>query len=159
MDKRTIIREIQTGLANELQSIVESAKAAHDAATNAESRAEDQHDTRGVEASYLAGAQAARVAEIHRLITVFKFFPIRDFTEKDLIGPGALVELELNNTRAFYFIVPQGGGLVVRVDGNAVQVITPQSPIGDALMARKVGDTIEIDSRAGTRKYKVISVG
>jgi hypothetical protein len=46
----------------ELQAVEEAALASHHAATHEESRSEDKHDTRSIEAGYLAGAQAQRVA-------------------------------------------------------------------------------------------------
>jgi transcription elongation GreA/GreB family factor len=162
MDKRRLVDTIQTHLAEELATLVQAAKAAHEAATHDESRAEDQHDTRGLEASYLAGAQAQRAAELQGLLLMWKYLPIREFGPEDVACPAALVELELEHgakkTRAFYFIAPQGGGLITRIDGQAVQVITPNSPIGEALMGKKEGDTVEVETRGATRSYRVISI-
>ena len=158
MDKRRIIQDIQAGLTEELRCLVEAAQAAYEAATHEESRQEDSHDTRSIEASYLAGAQATRAAELNRLITLFRFFPVRDLEAGAVACAGALVQLSCNGTLAFYFVVPQGGGLVTRVDGEAVQVITPLSPIGDALMGKKVGETVDVETRSGDRQYKVISI-
>src|SRR5581483_11142644 len=60
MDKRRLVETVQQHLAEELATLMQAAKAAHEAATHEESKAEDQHDTRGLEASYLAGSGAAR---------------------------------------------------------------------------------------------------
>ena len=158
MDKRRLVETIQTHLAEELATLVQAAKAAHEAATHEESRAEDAHDTRGIEASYLAGAQAQRAAELKSLILMWKFLPLRDFGPDDVACPAALVELEHGKTRAFYFIAPQGGGLVTRIDGQPVQVITPNSPMGEAILGKKAGDTVEIETRSSTRTYRVVSV-
>jgi transcription elongation GreA/GreB family factor len=162
MDKRRLVETIQAHLVEELATLVQAAKAAHEAATHEESRAEDAHDTRSVEASYLAGAQAQRAAELQSLLLMWKHLPIRNYGPKDVACPAALVELEFGHggkkTRAFYFIAPQGGGLVTRVDGAAVQVITPNSPMGEALMGKKEGETIEVEMRGGIRSYLVISV-
>jgi transcription elongation GreA/GreB family factor len=157
-DKRTIIKELLEGLAEEIEVIKKSALAAHEAATHEESRAEDSHDTRSIEASYLAGAQTARVAELQRLMQVLRFFPVLEYKTGDLIGPGALVELSCRGTRSFAFIVPQGGGLVARIEDCPVQVVTPQSPIGEALLGRKLGDLVEVETRTGSREYSVLSI-
>jgi transcription elongation GreA/GreB family factor len=158
MDKRRLVETIQAHLAEELATLVQAAKAAHEAATHEESKAEDQHDTRGLEASYLAGAQAQRAAELQSQLLMWKYLPIREFGPEDVACPAALVELEHGKTRAFYFIAPQGGGLVTRIDGQPVQVITPNSPMGEAIMGKKEGDTIEIETRSSTRTYKVVSI-
>jgi hypothetical protein len=77
------------------------------------------------------------------------------------------VELELKpvdggqstaGRRAFYFIVPSGGGLVMRVDGNPVQVITPNSPLGEVLMGRHAGDTVSVEAGGKPREYKIVSM-
>jgi transcription elongation GreA/GreB family factor len=158
MDKKKVIEQIQIYLAGELNTLLEASKAAHEAATHEESRPEDQYDTRGLEASYLAGAQAQRAAELKQLLIMYKFLPVRPFDSSDVIVPTALVEMEYNRTRAFYFVAPSGGGLITRIEGHAVQVITPQSPIGEALMGKKVGDVVEVEMRGGVREYRVISL-
>ncbi len=158
MNKRQLIDGILELLAQELGQMTRSAQAAYEEATHAESQAEDHHDTRGLEASYLAGAQAKRTSEIQRLIQIFKFFPLVQYKPKDFIGPGALIELEWNRHRSFYFLVPQGGGLSLPWNGKAIRLITPQAPLGEALLGRSVGNTIEVESGSILREYQIIGV-
>jgi len=96
--------------------------------------------------------------EIEKLLTMYRFLPVREFTDTDMICPSTLVELEFNGSRAFYFIVPRGGGLVTRIDGQPVQVITPQSPIGEALLGRRVGDVVRVSVRESFREYRILSI-
>lgn len=99
-----------------------------------------------------------RMAEIHRQLLMYRFLPAREYGADDVVCPTALVELELNGVQAFYFVVPQGGGLVTRVGGKAVQVITPQSPLGEALLGRKTGDSVEVEVSGKTRRYRVVGI-
>ena len=55
MNKSKILAAILEKLQSEIDALVRAAKSAHEAATHEESRAEDHHDTRGLEASYSAG--------------------------------------------------------------------------------------------------------
>jgi transcription elongation GreA/GreB family factor len=158
MQKKKVVEQVQAYLVEELAGLLEAAKAAHDAATHEEAKSEDKHDTRSIEAGYLAGAQAQRAADIQSLLTMYRFLPLREYTAEDVVCPAALVELELNGSKAFYFVAPQGGGLITNVDGKPVQVITPQSPIGEAILGRKVGDTFEVETRTQTREYKILSI-
>ena len=158
ISKKAVVEQVQAYLVEELDGILKAAKAAHDAATHEESKPEDQYDTRGLEASYLAGAQAQRAAELKQLLLMYRFLPLRELGKDDVACPTALVELEFGGKRAFYFIAPQGGGLVTRVEGQPVQVITPQSPMGEAVLGKRVGETVEVDIRDSTRSYKVISI-
>ena len=158
IQKSQILAAIVEKLNRELQTIEQSAQSALEAATHEESKAEDQHDTRGLEASYLARAQATRAAELNRLLLIFKLFPIREYTQADPIVPGALICLELNEKPSLYFLVTHGGGTLIEVNSQAIQLITPQSPLGDALLGKKQGDCVEIESRSGTREYQILSV-
>lgn len=158
MKKKDVIDQIQNYLANELANVVAAADAAREAATHEESKAEDAHDTRAIEAGYLAAGQAKRVDELKGQLLMYKFLPVREYGPEDVACPAALVELEHNSRVAFYFIAPKGGGLITEVDGKPVQVITPASPLGDALMGKRVGDIVEVESRGVLREYRVISI-
>jgi transcription elongation GreA/GreB family factor len=156
--KQQLIDQLVLRLNEEFSTLVQAAKAAHEAATHEESRAEDAHDTRGLEASYLAGAQAARAAELQKLIAMFRQLPIREFKPGEPIAIGALVELESLGKRSIHLIAPSGGGISVATDEGSVQVITPQAPLGDALIGRKTGDEVEIETQGRTREYEVIRI-
>lgn len=158
MNKKAVVAQIVEYLTEELAGVEKAAKSALDAATHEDNKAENEYDTRAIEAGYLAGAQAKRAEEIRQLLLMYKFLPLRDLTADDVACPAALVELEHNKTRAFYFIAPKGGGLVTRVDGNPVQVITPVSPMGEALLGKRVGDLVEVEMRNQVREYRVISI-
>lgn len=98
-----------------------------------------------------------RAEQARRQLLMYQFLPRRPFTSEDFICPGGLVGLELNRIRSFYFVVPSGGGLVTRISGQAVQVITPQSPLGEALLGKKVGDAVEVTVGGKPRTYRVVS--
>lgn len=105
-----------------------------------------------------AGA-GARATEIEKQLVMFRFLPLRDYSGPDEVAvPSALLELEYGGREAFYFLVPSGGGLVMRIDDRPVQVITPQSPLGTAVMGRKAGEEIEVEVGGGVRRYRVKSI-
>lgn len=165
--KVKIIDVILEKLTGELVILTKTAKAAHDAATHDESRAEDHHDTRGIEASYLAEAQGHRIRDLEHLITLFRNSPIRHFKPTDTIDIGALVELELLSSAKrepvkakslFYFLSNHGGGLSISVDGVTIQIITPQAPIGEALLDKRLNDHVEVEGQDTTREFVVKSV-
>ena len=161
MNKALLIEKLEAELRRELETLSQAALAAREAATHAESRAEDRHDTRGLEASYLAGAQAARVAEIERQIQILQQIPRGACAPGSKIDSGTLVELESAGNLSLCLLSPTGGGLAFTVDGMRVQVITPQSPLGEALLGSVKGETLELDPPAGggaPRVYRIVSV-
>jgi len=158
MDKHQLIAFLKSQMQADLELAIESARITLDAATNEESKPENKYDTRGLEASYLAGAQAKRVGEIEEVLYLFKQTQIRDFKPDEAISVMALVEVSLDDKISFVLIMPKGGGQVIQFDGKAVQVITTYSPLGRALIGLRSGDSAQIESGKGTRVYEVISV-
>lgn len=128
------------------------------AATGEESQPENEYDTRALEASYLAGAQAKRVLDIEAQLTVYKFFAVRDFTSDSGIGPSAVVGLDLDGKKSLVFLVPTSGGLNIEFDGKMIQVLSAKSPLGEALLGLHVGDFANVDRADRTLEYEIVSV-
>ena len=66
--KKALVATLVEKLDNELANMKRAAKDAREAATHEEAKPENDKDTRALEASYLAGAQAARVRELDALV-------------------------------------------------------------------------------------------
>jgi transcription elongation GreA/GreB family factor len=158
MNKKNLISAICGKLEEDLRALKEAALATYDAATNEESKPENEYDTRALEASYLAGAQAQRVVEIEELLYTYKTLPIRSFSPADGVASTALVELESKGKRSFVFIMSKGGGLKIKVDGTSVQTLTPGSPLGEALLGLHQGDTAVIEYKDDTQDFKIIQI-
>jgi transcription elongation GreA/GreB family factor len=157
-DKTQVVDRIREALREQLEVLMASARAARDGATHDDSRAEDKYDTRGLEASYLAGAQAGRAEELKRLLHVYDHLELKPHAKGQPARATSLVTLEHEGDRGLYFLAPEGRPLTVQLGARAVQVITPASPLGDAVLGKQVGDTVEIESRAGVREYEVIAI-
>jgi transcription elongation GreA/GreB family factor len=158
MDKKKLIKLIAEQLERDLAAARAAALATYEAATHEESKPENEYDTRGLEASYLAGAQSKRVAEIEELVYIYKDLQVRDFAADEAISSTALVEVELKGRRSFVFIMSKGGGLIMSIDGVAVQIVTPISPLGEALLGLKVGDTAIVENGDKVREYYILSI-
>ena len=158
MDKKRLISAILKRLEQDLDTAITAARAALDEATHPENKAENQYDTRGLEAGYLAGAQAERAAQIEEQILIYKHLEPKDFKETEPISSTALVEVELNNKKSFVFVMSKGGGLILEFEGQAIQVVTPNSPLGEAILGLKTGDLAMVEVGARTREYEILSV-
>ena len=159
VDKQKLISQIVAKLEGELLGLNQAVKTAYEAATHEENKAEDQHDTRGLEASYLAGAQAARAMELEQLLSFFRTYPAGELEPRISVGPGSLVELDRDGKRMLYFLVTQGGGTSVQIESRSVQVVSFRAPMGEALLGKKSGEEVELETPTGSREYTVISVG
>jgi transcription elongation GreA/GreB family factor len=158
MDKSALVKQIIAALSENLAALDKAARASHAEATHESSKAENKYDTRGLEAAYLAGGQARQARELADAIELYEKLPIRDFSKTDLIDLTALVELETNGERSFYFIGPKSGGLEIMFQRKEIMVITPQSPLGTALIGKKSGDRWTASLAGQTVKYRIISV-
>jgi hypothetical protein len=71
---------------------------------------------------------------------------------KDPIVQTALVGVRYeDDVEAVYFVAPTGGGERLTVEGTDVLALTPQSPLGEAIVGRRVGDEIELVVRGRKR--------
>jgi transcription elongation GreA/GreB family factor len=158
MNKQAIIQLISEKIASELEALKAAAIAAADAATGDESKQEDKHDTRATEASYLARGQAERVSALERELLAYRGFPLKSFGPADPIAVGALVKLKSGAHARWLLLTPQAGGLSVKVDGIEVQALSVTSPLGDALIAARVGDEVDIESPKESKTYEVLEI-
>jgi len=159
LDKKLLLKLFAAKIEQMRQLLTAAALEAHAAATHAESKAEDKYDTRGLEASYLAGAQANRALELERMSNVYRFIDLKDFGPDSPIAATAVVELQSEDgRRALYFLMPNGGGMSVDWEGKRVQSITPQSPMGEALLGKKQGDEISVVVAGRESDFEITSV-
>ena len=79
----------------------------------------------------------------------------RTLGPRDAIASGALVVVEDANRRPRYLIAPSGGGSVL---AGGVQVVTPASPLGRALLGKQVDDVVELQLAGRTRELEIVDV-
>lgn len=150
MNKTHIIQQVLQHLFKELEATQLAANNAHMAAIDDQSIAETQYDTVAIEAGYLAEGQSKRVAEIKESITLFEQFGAKELDSSPTIKMGSLVQLEKGiQNNEWLFIAPSAGGFRCDVIGNTngidnekVTVITPHSPMGQALIHKEVDDEV-----------------
>lgn len=158
MDKSRIFLSIVSRLEEELKMLEIASKAAKDAATNEESKPENEYDTFALEASYLAGAQMQRVSETQRMIKMLKEFPVHRFPKDAPISPGALMELSVDGKPQWFLLLPFGAGISVDVDGNKVSVLTNESPLAKELRGKRAGAVLEVARAGQVREYEILQI-
>jgi transcription elongation GreA/GreB family factor len=142
-----------------LGAALETARAAHaaavDGAINEEARAENPKDTRGLEQSYLARGIAQRVAELEAAVAETGALALRAFGPRAAVAMSALVTVDEDGADARFFLAPHGGGTVL---GGGVQVVTPGSPLGRALLGKTVDDDVQVALRDRTRSFAITAI-
>lgn len=158
MNKKDLIKTFAEYLQAELEALIAAAKATYEAATHEESKPENEYDTRGLEASYLAGAQAKRVGEIREVLYQFQTLEFKDFSSKDTVLSTALVDVEINKKKSTLLFMPKGGGVSLRLENQNVQVVTPHSLLGEAILGSNVGDEVEYEVGDRVQVCKILNV-
>lgn len=88
--------------------------------------------------------------------TQYRMLPKRDHEMGGVVVPPSLLEVETRGVRSLILLVPGGGGHVFSLDGQPVQVLTAQSPLGSALLGQKEGATVVVEIGAGIRQYRIL---
>jgi transcription elongation GreA/GreB family factor len=161
IDKKNVWQALKARLESELAKAQKRAREAAEGATHEENRAEGDKDMRATEASYVARGQAGRATEMEEALVRVSAMELLTFKPGAKIAMSALVELEHETKRVHYFLVPAAGGERVSVEGIEVQTITPQSPLGRALLGLTEGDEAELPARQPgerVRSYEIVQV-
>ena len=161
LDKHAVLAALKQKLETELERAQKRAKDAAAGATHEENRAEGDKDMRATEASYVARGQASRASEMEEALVRVSALELLDFKPGARIAISALDDLEQDGKRLRYFLVPAAGGERLKVAGYEIQTLTPQSPLGRALLGLSEGDDAELPARqAGERArcYEIVKV-
>lgn len=141
-DKREIHRMLLARLEEGLRTAEAAQQAAQAGATHPEARQEDPKDTRAIEGQYLARGLAERVESMREAVARCRRLELVAFGADDPIEVTALVTLEdEDGAEQLYFIVPWGGGETL----GSVKVLTPNSPLGRAIVGRRIDDEIDLE--------------
>ena len=152
--KADLLASLVAQLRAELDAAIRAHRATTAGATHEDAKPENDKDTRALEQSYVARGQAARVRELEAALAQTEGMKLREFRREDPIALGAVVVVtEVDGSAAggtsrtpkrdaelVFMLAPHGGGH--RVSG--VQVITPEAPMGRALLGKHAGDECEV---------------
>ena len=155
MDKSSLLSAIVGEITSALNNSLAAAEEARATATNKENAAENRYDTLGLEAAYLAHGQSERVLQLEKDLAEYVFLRDR-LLDHAIVEVGSLLRLEKDAGESrFLFIGPASGGLVVSIDGVVVTVITPDSPLGKALLGAGIDDDVSIVVADGSAKARI----
>jgi len=156
MNKLQLHQQLMTHLQKRLNDAQKAAQRAHETATNEENIAENKYDTLALEAAYLAQGQSERVLQCQANIDLCISLPINPTSTVEI---GALVVLIDNHNQPKYLLMCNvAGGTKLQWEQHTVLVVTPQSPIGSALLGQQVDDSISINVHNRTKEYDILQI-
>ncbi|MCP4448024.1 MAG: GreA/GreB family elongation factor [Myxococcales bacterium] len=159
IDKTALLAELRTLVETDLEVLTASQEEAQAGATHEENKAEGDKDMRSTEDSYLARGLAKRVTELRSAVAMLSALALRSFAEDSKISLTAVVEAEDDEGVLLrYFVAPVGGGIVLGSGASKISVVTPLSPLGQALLGRELDDEVEIRTPQGPKSLSVIGI-
>ncbi|GEM_PF-947181 len=146
--KKDLLRSLQQRLEDDLRNTKIQLEQTKQAAVEAPGAMQSHSDVSKSQYSCLASNLYEQIIELEKGLEILKDYKIKDSTQKKIII-GSLIETTHNSQEKIYFIFPVGGGKVIENYNlnNKITIITPQSPLGNLLLDKKVGDLIIIMQR------------
>ncbi len=151
-NRKALKAELLTTLEQTLATLEAAHAAAREGATHEQAKPENDKDTRAIEQSYLARGQAMRIESLQAGLAALGTMSL---AAGEVGRLGALIEAEEDGEPVTFFLAPEGGG--TRLQGG-VQVVTPASPLGQALLGKRAGDEVELKLAGKTRLLELVDV-
>jgi transcription elongation GreA/GreB family factor len=156
--KRALLDQLKTALEAEAATAGRLARETAEAANHPEAKPDSDKDTRKIELSYLAAGQAARARELETGLALLATLPEQHFGEGAPITAGALVTLLVDGETQRVLVCPAGGGVKLRDASGVVSVVTPQAPLGRAILGRASGESLELVVAGRTSEVEIVAV-
>ncbi|MDQ8186092.1 hypothetical protein [Pelagicoccus sp. SDUM812002] len=139
MQKQEIVDRIIGIVEQELTSASKAALESAEEATDEESRPENKYDTRALETSYVASAQAGYAKDLRTALQAYRNLVLSKEANSGPAAIGSLVTTLGNAGREQFFIGPARGGLELQTEVGPIIVLTPKSPLGSQLIGKGLG--------------------
>lgn len=147
-----ITKEGLEGLKKELKELIktkrpEIANRIKTARDNGDISENAEYDAARQEQSFVEG----RIAELEEVVKTAKVSEVA-FGKKEKVCVGAKVTVHIDGDKEIFYIVGAP-------EANPMQKkISHESPLGSALLDKKVGDKIEVDAPVGKLTYTILSI-
>lgn len=156
VSKNQLKQELVRLLQNDLEALQRAHHATREGATHEEAKPENDKDTRALEQSYLARGQALRVEELAAAVAAVQAMPDHPYPDEHPVAVGALVRIAEGAQERLFFVAPEGGG--ASLAHGTVQVVTPRSPLGRAMLGKRAGDDCAAVVGGRDRALEIVEV-
>lgn len=163
MDKAALVAQLIAKIQSQrllAQRAEEDAReGARDLATGQEKREDSRH---ALEFGALATAHERRTRQLKEDQEDLEALRLRAYGKRDPIGLGALVEIEDEDGQEgrTFLMLPVGAGTELTGPGGdgIISVATPSSPIGRAVMGKRLGDGFDVTINREPRAFTIVWV-
>jgi len=157
LDKHEIVALIIHQLETDISVAEQAVKSAYDTATHKDCLGSSKYETMSTEASYLVHGQGLRLLEIKRALAYFKQLTLPEPTSSIALCSWVSLNDEQGGQQHLW-IAADAGGLKIQHENTAITVITPQSPLGRALLGKEEGEYVEILIAGKQHCYEISAI-
>lgn len=162
MDKEKVVSAVLKELEKKKLELQDSVENFRKSAGEQSKSIESWSDSSRAQFNMMAGAIQNEVKVIETATVFLKTF---ENNRGGVVGMGSLIVVKEGGQDKFFFVVPEGsGGFTVKVDGKEVLVIASTSPIGNALIDKKIGETAVFSAQGGSalggndKSFEIVSI-
>lgn len=162
MDKQFLVEQLAVRLRESAAIALQAQKAAADEARDGATAAEKREDARvSQEYSSLARGQGQRADKLLAELQALAAFRPLPLPPNGPVTLGAIVEVEDGSLGRTFFLSPVGAGIELLGPGGDgfLSVVTPSSPIGKAVLGRRLRDSVEVTVQGETREWTITFIG
>lgn len=162
MDKAQLIQQVEQHLRALLDASRRTAEESRDAAAHIATEEEKRSDSRVVlEFGALAKGHERRSRQLQEELDALERVHPKTLSRRDPIQLGAIVEVEDDAEGRTFFLLPVAAGREITGPGGdgVLTVITASSPMGRAMMGKRVGETIEVQAGPEPREWTITYIG
>jgi transcription elongation GreA/GreB family factor len=155
LDKKIIKKHIIKLLEGRIADLTEVVDSVTSEVTSGDNKQESKYDTRAIEASYLAGAQKARLETLRRELSLMKLLNIEPNDE--LIKVGSLVKILKNQQdEQYFFFTPQTGGERLKIGDIEIITLSMTNPLSREFVGLDVGEEFLFEQT--NNEYEVLVI-
>lgn len=139
--KERLITMIKADIEKQLQSF----ESARQASIDAPGRMQSRYDTTGIESAWVADGLARALREKESNLKCLEAF---HWTESNTyVSIGSIVKILSSDSPApeYFFVIPVLSGCELYENGLTITTLSPETPLGSALMGKKVREKIEVN--------------
>lgn len=142
--KNEIKSQVLAQLKAQQAILSQAVQIAAEATTHSEAKQEGKYDTRAIEASYLAGAQAERLADLDQKIAKLERLPVVGNESERVKMTSLVCIVDEENGKRWYMILPGAAGINIALESIDITILSPESKLGMELLGKTLGEEIEL---------------
>lgn len=160
MDKATIFEAILELLLAHKQQSTYVLGQTHKAIDESPGPSQSHSDTTRFQTTEVVNEMAKSAEGKNRAVAALGYFKNDPalLRHSEVVTMGSLTKVNFGGYIEYYFMLPDGAGTIIEFEETEVCVVTPSSPLGQALLAKQVGDEFDFVANNRSIQIKILEI-